>query len=492
MIYQNGLYLTSPGDDQHGRSYTRWLVEFLKIAGWTIHDEVVGTRWSNYYGSGSASAVTGTDGKTITITSPSYVFSASDNGRYLSLSGFTASAKDGVYRIARFISAAGSDYTLWIEKKMGPHHDGLPASDTADWALWSTEDTYVPTTNDEIVLEGTGKTGANQNQATGTGDSISMAGSVATLTDAGADFQTNDVGKSITISGATNGGNNGTFTIASRISATQITYTNASGVNETSSFSWAITYKFHLWMKIQSSSYSYQPQTIVSPFASWNNGTHAWDDAKYTSGLTGFIGNTSYDANMNRCVVHASADTDCFQGMAYVITDGDTDYRAIFHAIGEIDTFDPDLDPRPVLAWCGMNIFNIATGWGVPVGGDTQNVILRRAQGLAHDESTSVSYRMSGPCTPTDQDENWVSRPRHRINKRSKTATLFTALVEGYTTGYMEYRGKMRYCKLCSTGIPRLDLMGSSDEFIHLGYGLALTDWNGARSWSLFTGGYTR
>jgi hypothetical protein len=52
-----------------------------------------------------------------------------------------------------------------------------------------------------------------------------------TLTDAAATFVAGDVGKKITISGATNAGNNGTFTIATRISNTQITFANAAGVD---------------------------------------------------------------------------------------------------------------------------------------------------------------------------------------------------------------------------------------------------------------------
>jgi hypothetical protein len=67
-----------------------------------------------------------------------------------------------------------------------------------------------------------------------------MAGSTATLTDAGAAFVVSDIGKKIRVSGCTNAANNGWFTILSRPSATQITFLNASGVNETSSFVWSM------------------------------------------------------------------------------------------------------------------------------------------------------------------------------------------------------------------------------------------------------------
>jgi hypothetical protein len=74
----------------------------------------------------------------------------------------------------------------------------------------------------------------------GTGDSIAMSGSTATLTDAGASFVTTDVGKAIRVSRCSNQDNNGFFVVTARLSATQVQYTNASGVNETSSFSWSM------------------------------------------------------------------------------------------------------------------------------------------------------------------------------------------------------------------------------------------------------------
>lgn len=80
----------------------------------------------------------------------------------------------------------------------------------------------------------------------GEGDSLSFSTPTVTLTDSAGLFTSDMVGKDITISDATNPGNNGTFTVASYISATQITYTNASGVTETSSFHWAVAMNSYL------------------------------------------------------------------------------------------------------------------------------------------------------------------------------------------------------------------------------------------------------
>lgn len=65
---------------------------------------------------------------------------------------------------------------------------------------------------------------------TGSGDAIGGGAPTMTLTDAGGTFSPNDVGRFVTISGAAAPGNNGTFPITLYTSATDITYTNASGV----------------------------------------------------------------------------------------------------------------------------------------------------------------------------------------------------------------------------------------------------------------------
>ena len=73
---------------------------------------------------------------------------------------------------------------------------------------------------------------------TGTGDSLTVLSGVVTLVDAGASFVAGDVGKRITISGASNPENDGTFVITSRASGTTITFSNPIAITETSSFTY--------------------------------------------------------------------------------------------------------------------------------------------------------------------------------------------------------------------------------------------------------------
>jgi len=68
--------------------------------------------------------------------------------------------------------------------------------------------------------------------ATGTGDTIGGAAPSMTLTDAGGAFTAADIGKFITVVGATTGANNGTFLISDVTGGTVLEYQNASGVAE--------------------------------------------------------------------------------------------------------------------------------------------------------------------------------------------------------------------------------------------------------------------
>ena len=84
--------------------------------------------------------------------------------------------------------------------------------------------------NTKTLTDETSSFGAST--ATGTGDTIGGAAPSMTLTDAGAAFTAQDVGRYITIVGATTPANDGSFLISAFTSSTLITYQNASGVAE--------------------------------------------------------------------------------------------------------------------------------------------------------------------------------------------------------------------------------------------------------------------
>jgi hypothetical protein len=76
---------------------------------------------------------------------------------------------------------------------------------------------------------------------TGTGDTFTKSGTTMTLTDAATTFGGWEIGKRVTIAGATSGANNGTFTITALGSDSHsMSYTNAAGVAEAYAGTWTL------------------------------------------------------------------------------------------------------------------------------------------------------------------------------------------------------------------------------------------------------------
>jgi len=484
--YQNGLALDTATVDRAGTAYCRWLYEFLvNVVGWSAVD-VIGSKWNNYIGSGGAGTAVVSDAETLVITSPSYVFSTSDINKYLTLTGFTTGERDGVYRILDYVGSAGSDYTVKIDKRMGPHSNGLPSSESSSWKLWDVSTTYTPNTGDKLVVAGIGVTGAGTTTGNGTGDSISMAGSVATLTDATATFQTSDVGKSITISGATNPGNNGTFTIVSRVSATQITYTNASGVNETSSFAWQISYVYHLYIEVETTTYSMYPKISVSPFASWNAGSHSWNDNRYTAAK-----NAENEADQTECVIYAEASEQHIHSWVRSrkrIDSYDNEEWNVY-LVEEFDSFYPDKDPRPVMCLAGDNEVNDPRMVGyVPSQASPWGTVYNATRGLGYDDVTTLVYVLSIPATFTDTSYNLMQLCRRKNSLWSKKQYRTKFVLESRTAGYFEHRGTVRNAWLTNINTRPMATLKIGSDYYRTPYAGFLMRSNGSRNWFPFLG----
>jgi hypothetical protein len=82
--------------------------------------------------------------------------------------------------------------------------------------------------------------------STGTGDTIGGTAPNMTLTDSGAAFTAQDVGRFLTISGATTPANDGSFLISSFTSGTVIGFQNAAGVAEAFTGTWTVTKPYAL------------------------------------------------------------------------------------------------------------------------------------------------------------------------------------------------------------------------------------------------------
>jgi len=489
----------SYADYHPGRFVNRLLFEWLtQVVGWAVVDKYPGSKWDNVLGSGSGTAQSTTNAL-LQITSPSYVFTKADEGRFLTLTGFSSPAASGVYKILQFVGSVGSVYTVKIDIRQGVHHSGLPVQAGLNWRLWAGNDTYCPSDLDAAVVQGTGTTGAGLTTGTRSGValSVSQGGSVSTLQDAGANFQASDVGKSITVSGSAVSGNNSTFTIASWISSTQITYTNASGGDDSWTGTWSITYPFHVWMQVADSPnpdyYDGFGKLDVSPFASWVAGvTHNWSDGRHT-GKYGYLpwgGSSGY----TQVTVWAEADLDHFS--VFCIAENIGNYPSsipLLYAAGEMDAIYPDSDPRPCWIWVGhdgvyewyMGCFSgaggaypvIGTG-SLPVG--TNNPISGGIRALGFDDLTALTYYVTFPHSPGSTDANWVSQLKRLLSKFSGNFFRLPLIVECRTSGFMEMRGVLRNLWACASSLTLMSPHGANGEYLHALRGL-MSVWNGAR-----------
>ena len=158
--FQNGLLLTAPTASQCGRTFSRWLVEWLtQLCGWTVVQAVAGN-WTNVVASGSAGVSVAGQPNRFDIGSGYTFVAANDVGAYLTITGFTGTrvtTRNGIYRIRRVISAT----VVELEVECSVHEDGFPSGLTGlAWRLWRPAAAYVPTSTDVIVLKGRGTTGA--------------------------------------------------------------------------------------------------------------------------------------------------------------------------------------------------------------------------------------------------------------------------------------------------------------------------------------------
>lgn len=160
--YVNGLLLTAPVASQCGRTFSRWLVEWLtQLCGWTVVQAVTGN-WQNYVSQGTSGSIPTSSGTNSNVfKSNAYTFSSTDLGSYLTITGFTGRwvGRNGIYRIHRLVS--GDSQSVVLDTKFGIHEDGFPpATSGLTWKLWRPTIAYVPTNGDVIVLAGQGTIGS--------------------------------------------------------------------------------------------------------------------------------------------------------------------------------------------------------------------------------------------------------------------------------------------------------------------------------------------
>ena len=203
---------------------------------------------------GSLSATAGVVTFTVGSGTP---FLPGDVGKLITINYATNPGNNGSFAIATVVSTTQVTYA-----NVRGVNETLPAG--GKWALSSPKKTlaavfalvpYMVSNNVCVHLSGTftdastywleklvalganlvvdgGTATTPVSMITGTGDSFGVVGSTVTLTDAGANFTSNLVGKTINITGATTAGNSGFFTVTAVPSPTTIQFTKAGFVAE--------------------------------------------------------------------------------------------------------------------------------------------------------------------------------------------------------------------------------------------------------------------
>jgi hypothetical protein len=233
-------------------------------------------------------------------------------------------------------------------------------------------------------------------------------------------------------------------------------------------------FPFHLHMNVRATN-SYFPEFILSPFASWNAGTHAWTDSKRIS-AKGIDNWNNSVINVDNCRVFAAGDAD---RMVIMLRMEDDYYAWHFIYLGEIDTSYPVLDTRPCVVVLGSNRGNAtAAGDNVTLfGTGADSSIYSGALWLAHDDVTSIAGRMMYYHCPVNADSNYYAGKYRVFSQINRQRYLQQIVCESLTSGYMEIRGALRRVWLTTQDDNRFMVLGNSGNFAHIVGGVVLP-WN--------------
>jgi len=246
-------------------------------------------------------------------------------------------------------------------------------------------------------------------------------------------------------------------------------------------------YTYHLRMEVNTEGTTTMgmPKFILSPFGSWNAGSHTWDDSRYISEVVWEDWNYSvYDQPSMR--VFAAGDTDRlilmlrFERHSEEYTEGCYCWHFVY--LGEIDTFHASQDARPCIVWEGSNrgSYNVGEDGEDLIGYSPDSNINGRGKWLTYDDLTTVSGYIMFPHVPTNENQNWMSGIHRRYSAVSGEWLLADLLCECRDAGYNEVRGSLR--RVWSTGRnnPRAEPFGVDNEYLHIIGGIVIP-WSGSR-----------
>lgn len=136
-----------------------------------------------------------------------------------------------------FTQGKGATEPLLVPNRLVITHNPLTYDNEASWTTSIKEQLAILVAKEKIIVAQTAAT-----KGPGTGDSIAAYNTYAKLTDAGASFDSGDIGRTIILSGAPTGANNGTFIILNVLDGTNLVYNNINRIAEAApALAWNIT-----------------------------------------------------------------------------------------------------------------------------------------------------------------------------------------------------------------------------------------------------------
>lgn len=162
-VFQNGLSLDAPASQANGRTWCKWFyMTITQCLGLTIVDKDTNGRWDSTKGSGVNGATVTDEESQFNTTGDGYTFTSADEGRYITISGFTGDYADrnATYRILKVISSS----LIELDILRSCNSEGLPPTYTGlTWKLWAADTTDCPDAADWFVYEGTALQGGGFN-----------------------------------------------------------------------------------------------------------------------------------------------------------------------------------------------------------------------------------------------------------------------------------------------------------------------------------------
>jgi len=216
------------------------------------------------------------------------------------------------------------------------------------------------------------------------------------------------------------------------------------------------------------SSNGYLPYVSVGPFGTWNNATHAWNDARNTanrqgSADTGDINIWAYgeDDNLMVCITNMAAN------------------KFIVYHLGAIDpTAGTAVDTNPGIICAGYCYFN----WPA-FGNETYNALTNGCRWMAYNAGGNnvavTGYIMSPSYTAAGSTSSVLSKVRS-YSQWSKGLYRFQLMLQSRTAGHMETRGVLKNIWASAYYQGLMPFGTTPDFFLHITCGLTIP-WNGSK-----------